>query len=200
MLASIRSGIVNKAAYEADPASYTRTPIGTGPMKVENWYSGDRIEFVKNEDYWGEPVAFDTCTFRIIVEASTRTIELETGGVDIAVDLAYSDWSRIEENPELVLVSGRTDNMASLVFNNSIEPFNNILVRQALAHALDLESLVQVCWEGTAEVAEGYYASSMLGFKAEARASIMLSLLKSCWPRLATRMDSPSPTPHTRPT
>ena len=167
VLSSIRSAIVSKAAYEADPTSYTRTPVGTGPMKVENWYSGDRIEFVRNEDYWGEPVAFDTCTFRIIVEASTRTIELETGGVDIAVDMAYSDWSRIESNPDLVLVSGRTDNMASLVFNNSIEPFNNILVRQALAHALDLESLVQVCWEGTAEVAEGYYASSMLGFKPE---------------------------------
>lgn len=65
------------------------------------------------------------------------------------------------------LETGRTNNMASLVFNNSYELFSDIRVHQALAYALDLNSLVQVCWEGTAEVAEGYYASSMLGFKKE---------------------------------
>lgn len=167
VLSSIRSGIVNKASYEADPAAYTRSPNGTGPMKVDNWYSGDRIELVANEQYWGEPLAYKTCTFRIIVEASSRTIELETGGIDIAVDLPFSDWSRVESDPNLTLVSGRTNNMASLVFNNSYELFSDIRVRQALAYALDLNSLVQVCWEGTAEVADSYYASSMLGYKKE---------------------------------
>lgn len=167
VLSSIRSGIVNKAAYEADPSSYTRSPIGTGPMKVDNWYSGDRIELVANDNYWGQLPAFKTCTFRVVVEASSRTIELETGGIDIAVDLPYSDWSRVESDPNMKLVSGRTNNMASLVFNNSYELFSDIRVRQALAYALDINSLVQVCWEGTADVAEGFYASSLLGFKKE---------------------------------
>lgn len=167
VLSSIRSAIINKEAYEADPASYTRSPIGTGPMKVDGWYSGDRIEFVANEDYWGEPLAFKTCTLRVIVEASTRTIELETGGIDIAVDLPFSDWSRVDADENLVLVSGRSDNLASLVFNVSNEMFSDIRIRQALAYALDLESLVQVCWEGTADVADSYYASSMLGYKQE---------------------------------
>lgn len=167
VLSSIRSGIVCKEAYEADPASYTRTPIGSGPMKVDNWYSGDRIELVANENYWGEPLAFKTCTFRVVVEASTRTIELETGGVDIAVDLPYSDWSRVDASPNMELMTGRTNNMASLVFNNSYELFSDIRIRQALAYALDLDSLVKVCWEGTAEVATGYYAPSLLGYKQE---------------------------------
>ena len=167
VLSSIRSAVINKKAYQADPASYTRSPIGTGPMKVANWYSGDRIELVSNDSYWGEPLAYKTCTLRVIVEASSRTIELETGGIDIAVDLPFSDWSRVEAAPNLNLVSGRSNNLASLVFNNSNELFSDIRVRQALAYALDLNSLVQVCWEGTAEVADSYYTSSMLGYKKE---------------------------------
>lgn len=167
VLSSIRSGIVEKASYEADPDSYTRSPIGSGPMKVDNWYSGDRIELVANEDYWGEPTSYKTCTFRVIVEASSRTIELETGGVDIAVDLPFSDWTRVEEGEGTELVSGRTNNIASLVFNNSYELFSDIRVRQALAYGLDLQNLVQICWEGTAEPAEGFYNSSLLGFKKE---------------------------------
>ena len=167
VLSSIRSAIINKEAYSVDPASYTRSPIGTGPMKVAEWYSGDRIEFVANEDYWGEPLAYKTCTMRVIVESSSRTIELETKGVDVAVDLPFSDWSRVESDPNLMLVSGRSNNLASLVFNNSNELFSDIRIRQALAYATDIKNLVQVCWEGTAEVADSYYASSMLGYKQE---------------------------------
>lgn len=165
VLSSIRSGIVEKAVYEADPDSYTQKPIGSGPMKVAGWYSGDRIELVANDNYWGEPLAYKACTMRIIVDSSSRTIELETGGVDIVVDLPFADWTRVNEANGIELVSGRTNNMASLVFNNSLELFSDIRVRQALAYALDLESLVKICWEGTAEVADSYYTSSMLGYK-----------------------------------
>lgn len=165
VLSSVRSGIVCKDTYEADPTSYTRTPNGTGAMTVDGWYSGDRIELVANENYWGEATAYSSCTFRIIVEASSRTIELETGGVDLVVDLPYSDWERVESTSGIELVSGRTNNMASLVFNNSYELFSDVRVRQAMAYGLDLDALVTVCWEGTAEVADSYYASSMLGYK-----------------------------------
>ncbi|MPM16941.1 Heme-binding protein A [bioreactor metagenome] len=167
VLSSIRSGIVEKAVYEANPDSYAQSPIGSGPMKVDGWYSGDRIELVANDNYWGEPLAYKTCTLRIIVESSSRTIELETGGVDIVVDLPFADWTRVDEAEGIELVSGRTNNMASLVFNNSNKLFSDIRVRQALAYALDLKSLVKICWEGTAEVADSYYTSSMLGYKQE---------------------------------
>lgn len=167
VLSSIRSAIIDKESYSEDPEAYTRNPNGTGPMMMDNWYSGDRVDLVKNNNYWGNPVAYDKCTFRILVESSSRTIELETGGVDIVVELPFSDWERVDAAPGIELVSGRTNNMGSLVFNNSYELFSDIRVRQALAYALDLESLVKVCWEGTAEVADSYYASTLLGHKVE---------------------------------
>jgi peptide/nickel transport system substrate-binding protein len=167
VLSSYRSSIVDKKAYEADPVAFGRNPIGTGPMEVSNWVTGDRIELTTNENYWGDKLAFNKCVFRVIVEASQRTIELETGGVDIAVDIPFSDWTRISESKDMQLVKGQTYALASLVFNNSNDFFKDIRVRQALAYGLDLNALVKTVWEGTADVADSYYAKSLLGYKQE---------------------------------
>lgn len=168
VLSSYRAGMLDKETYESVGAdAYGRQPIGTGPMKLSDWVSGDRIVFAANDNYWGEKLPYETCTMRVIVEASSRTIELETGGVDIAVDIPFSDWSRVEGTDGITLVSGQTDVLASLVFNNSLELFQDIRIRQALAYGLDLNALVQTCWEGTADVADSFYAKSLLGYKKE---------------------------------
>ncbi|HWS29913.1 MAG TPA: ABC transporter substrate-binding protein [Clostridia bacterium] len=167
LLTSFRGGILDHISYEADPDAYGHSPIGTGPMKLINWVSGDRIELEANSNYWGEPLAYSKCVFRVIVESSSRTIELETGGVDIAVEVPFSDWSRVEDAPTLNLVSGQTNILASLVFNNSYDTFKDERVRKALAYGLDLNALVQTVWEGTADVADSYYARNLLGYKVE---------------------------------
>jgi len=167
VLSSYRSSIIDKKAYETDPAAYGRNPIGTGPMALSNWVSGDRIELTANENYWGDTLAFSKCIFRVIVEATSRTIELETGGVDIAVDIPFSDWTRVSESKDIQLVKGQTYVLASLVFNNSLDLFKDVRVRQALAYGLNVDALVQTVWEGTAEVADSYYAKNLLGYKKE---------------------------------
>ena len=51
------------------------------------------------------------------------------------------------------------------MINCSIEPYNNELVRKALAYATDVESLVKVVYQGTASVADCWMAPSVLGYK-----------------------------------
>lgn len=167
-LASHRGAIIPKAAYESMGAeAFARAPIGTGPMKFKEWVTGDRIEFDKYDDFWGEPMAFDNFVARVIVEASSRTIELETGGVDIAFELAPADWNRIDENPETQLISGNTQGVSFLCLNNSLDPIkDNENLRKALAYGLNLEALVQTAWQGTADVADSYYSSTIFGHKA----------------------------------
>lgn len=167
VLSSFRASIIDAETYTADPAAYGRNPVGTGPMKMSRWISGDRIELEANTNYWGTPVSYSTCIFRVIVEATSRTIELETGGIDIASELAFSDWRRVESAPNLEIVSGRTNNMTTLVFNNSYEFFKDEKVRKALTYGIDREALVQVVWEGKANVATSFYSDTMLGYKAQ---------------------------------
>lgn len=168
-LATLRAGIVSESIYnEMGPEAFARNPVGTGPMKFSQWVTGDRIEFETYEGYWGEPLAFKKFVARVIVEASSRTIELETGGVDIAFELAAADWGRISENPETQLISGNTQGISYLCLNNSLEPIaENEVLRKALAYGLDLESLVQAVWQGTADVADSYYSPTIMGHKTE---------------------------------
>jgi len=165
-LASFRGAMLCKAARESmGEAEYGRAPVGTGPMKFVKWVSGDRIELEAYEGYWGEKLPFEKATARIIVESSSRSIELETGGVDIAMELAFSDWERIDNNPDTVLISGESQSITFILLNNSMKPLDDIRVRQALAHAIDMEALVNIAFQGNAVVADSYYIPSILGHK-----------------------------------
>ena len=65
VLSSFRASIVDKETYEADPDSYARNPVGTGPMQMSNWFSGDRIELTAFDHYWGDATCLsDLCVPR----------------------------------------------------------------------------------------------------------------------------------------
>ncbi len=165
-LASFRGAMLSKNARETmGEDAYGRAPVGTGPMKFKQWVSGDRIEMEAYEGYWGEQLPFKEAVARIIVEGSARSIELETGGVDIAMELPFSDWERIENNPDTILIAGESQSHSFILLNNSMEPTNNEKVRKALAHALDMENLVKIAYQGQATVADSFYAPSILGYK-----------------------------------
>ena len=166
-LATLRAGMVSEDIYnEMGADAFARNPVGTGPMKFSRWVTGDRIEMEAYDGYWGEAPAFKKFVARVIVEASSRTIELETGGVDIAFELAAADWNRIDENPETQLISGNTQGISYLCLNNSLAPIaGNENLRKALAYGLNLEALVKAVWQGTADVADSYYSPTIMGHK-----------------------------------
>ncbi len=165
-LACHRGAILSKAAFEAMGAdAFGRAPVGTGPMMFRQWIGGDRIELTAFDGYWNEKPAFDNMTVRFILEASSRSIELETGGVDIAFQLAPVDWRRIEENPDTRMLSGNSLGMTYLCFNNSNELYGNELVRKAIAYAIDVEAVAKTAYQGQADAADGFIARSIPGYK-----------------------------------
>lgn len=165
-LASYRGAILSKAAFESMGAdAFGRAPVGTGPMMFKNWVNGDRIELTAFDQYWGEKPAFDNVIFRIILEASSRTVELETGGVDVAFQISPVDWTRLEENPETQMLTGNSMSMTYLCFNNSMELYGNELIRKAIAYAIDVEAVAKTAYQGQADAADGFIARSIPGYK-----------------------------------
>ena len=141
--------------------------MGTGPMRFKNWVTGDRIELEAFDKYWGEPLPYKDFTARVIIEGSSRAIELETGGVDIAFNLPNTEWDRIASNPKTRLISGNTQGVSFVTFNSSIPPYGNPDVRRGLAYALNRDALVQVGWGGKADVADSFYSPTVFGHKSE---------------------------------
>ncbi|TYR32448.1 ABC transporter substrate-binding protein [Mesorhizobium microcysteis] len=119
-------------------------PIGTGPFKFDNWAKGSSITLVKNPDYWGEEVALDRAEFRIIPDSAAAIPALLSGDVHAFSNMPVGDaLPQIESDPRFKVVIGSTEGETVLSTNNKKEPFDKLEVRQAIAHALNREEIIQ---------------------------------------------------------
>ena len=132
-------------AVMVDPASAgsnKSNPVGTGPFKFKRWVKGDRIEMVKNSNYWGKPVKLRKAVIKIIPDPAAATAALMAGDIDAFANFpAPEALSQLETNPRLKVVIGNTEGETILSTNNQRGPFKKLKVRQALAFA-DRKSVV----------------------------------------------------------
>lgn len=156
--------IVSKAVTEANGGNLDADPCGTGPYMLSEWVPGNYVTLVENANYWGEKPYIPTVTFRIIPEGSTRTLELESGGVDIVLDLAENDVTRVEANSNLVV-----DKMSNFynyhIYMNHKNPYlADENIRKAISCALDRDSIVEVASSGMKVPLYGYLCSGVWGY------------------------------------
>lgn len=118
-------------------------PIGTGPFKFDRWAKGSSVTLVKNPDYWGEPAALEKAEFRVVPDAAAAIPALLSGDVQAFPQMPAGDaLIQIESDPRFVVAIGATEGETILSTNNGREPFSNIKVRQAIAHALNREEII----------------------------------------------------------
>ncbi len=162
-LAHPATAILNEKAVNEGGEDYGQKPVGTGPFKFVEWVSGDSITLERNDDYHGTAPALKTVVFRILTDNTTRTIELETGGVDIAYDIQPNDVSRVDSDPNLTLL--RDANLATtyIGFNVEKEPFDDVRVRQAINLAIDMEAVVNLVYRGVGAPAKGPLGPNVFG-------------------------------------
>ncbi|WP_127523389.1 ABC transporter substrate-binding protein [Mesorhizobium sp. Z1-4] len=118
-------------------------PVGTGPFKFANWAKGSSITIEKNPDYWGEAVALDKAEFRIIPDAAAAIPALLSGDVQAFANMPAGDaLAQIQADSRFEVVIGSTEGETILSTNNKKAPFDNLKVRQAIAHALNREEII----------------------------------------------------------
>lgn len=127
---------------------FNTEPIGTGPYKMVSWNRGESLEFEAFDDFFGGAPAIKHITWRIIPEGSSRTMALETGEVDLIVDVETTDMNRIAETDGMTLYSEAGTSHNFMTINNEVAPFDNINFRKALASAIDKDAVVQVALNG----------------------------------------------------
>ncbi len=135
-------------------------PVGTGPFKFENWAKGSEITLVKNPDYWGTPAKLDKVTFRIIPDPATAVPALLSGDVQGFANMPVGDaLSQIQGDPRFEVVIGATQGETILSTNNGKAPFDNLKVRQAIAHALNRDAIIAGAADGGAAIPIGSHFS-----------------------------------------
>ncbi len=138
--------ILNEKAVTEAGDDYDRNPVGTGPYKFVSWNAGDNITVERFDDYWGEAPKLKNIVFRFITENSARTINLESGDIDLCIDIQASDADRIANGENTTLISEAGNTVRYFAFNCRHPVFEDKRVRQAMVHATDLESIRQVVY------------------------------------------------------
>jgi len=124
-------------------AANATNPVGTGPYRFGQWVQGDRIELVRSDSYWGEAPALASATFRFISDPSAAFAAVMAGDVDVFSGYpAPENLAQFEADPRFQVIVGSTEGETILAMNNRQPPFDNILVRQAVAHAVDRQAII----------------------------------------------------------
>ncbi len=145
-----------------DSAKMSEAPNGTGPYMVKEWVRGDHITFEANPNFWGDAPANQTLIFRWSAEASARLLELQSGAADGIFLPSSDDFATIEADPNLKLYPFQTGNIFYIGLNNTIAPFDNDKVRQAVAMAINKKQIVDTFYPAGSEVAQQFVPPSFL--------------------------------------
>ena len=126
-------------------------PNGSGPYKITEVKPGQHILMERNSDYFkdgfkGTP-AISKVMFRTIKDANTRAAELMTGAIDWIWDVPKDQAERLQANPALKIENAKTLRVSYLQFDvqgvSGQKFFTDKRVRQAVAHAINRESLTK---------------------------------------------------------
>lgn len=139
----------------ADQKDFTHL-VGTGPFKLESWTPGEETVLVRNEDYWGEAPLLERVVFREVPEDSTRIAMLQTGEIDVDMEAAPQLLSQFENNDDFVVVSVPSERGLSLDFNVGREPFDDVRVRQAVLHAINVDDIINGVMFGQASALNAF--------------------------------------------
>ncbi|MBE7185263.1 MAG: ABC transporter substrate-binding protein [Methylobacterium mesophilicum] len=123
-------------------ATNKEKPIGTGPFRFESWARGSSVKLVKSPDYWGQPAALDRAEFRIVPDAAAAVPAILSGDIQAFPFFPPDGVSQIEGDARFKVVVGSTEGETILAMNNRKPPFDNLKVRQAVAYAIDRQSII----------------------------------------------------------
>ena len=131
-------------------------PLGSGPFKFVSWNESQQIvDMEANNDYWEGAPAIKQLRVRVILDANTQQAELRSGRVDLAINTALSPdaYVALAKDPNLKIEQSPGTNVQWLGFNTQSAPLTDARVRQAVAYAIDRESIVRDLLQGQARVA-----------------------------------------------
>ncbi len=147
-LANIK--IFNQKFYEEHGGDIRTVECGTGPYKLVDVDMDTEMNLTAFEDYWQGPAAIKDIKFTVITDDTTAAVAYMAGEVDF-ISTSASQYLEISAQPDLYSFTAiPTKHTALIYFNTEREPFNNKLVRKALQHAVDRDTMIQVAFEGFA--------------------------------------------------
>jgi peptide/nickel transport system substrate-binding protein len=151
-------------ATKSDPwaTSYYRTHMmGTGPyVQGTTWQSGAQYLLSRNPRYWNSSnVRNAGVLLKYLPSADDRALLVQQGSIDLAFGLPADKLNSLRGASGVRLINLPSRNWNFLGLNNTIAPFNDVRVRQAIAYAIPYQTLIHDSLHGFASPVNGILAS-----------------------------------------
>ena len=131
------------------PAEYDgqdTAPVGTGPFKFVSRAAQDNIVLERFDDYWGEKAYLDKVTYKIIENADSILMSLQSGAVDLFAHLTSTQVAQLGD--DFNIEEGTMNLVQAMYLNHAEKPFDDVRVRQALCCAIDRQQILDLAFDG----------------------------------------------------
>lgn len=179
--------IVSEKAAQEYGEDYFKNPVGTGPFEFVEWVKDDHITLRAFEDYWRDPPQISELVFKVIPDPSARLMALQAGEVHGIEHVDPKQLDIIRSDPGLQLISQAGMNVGYIALNcgegyvddngngkwdsgeevdvpGTFEPFQDINVRRAIAHAINKDAIVRNLYQGAATAANQGMPPALFGY------------------------------------
>ncbi len=140
-------------------------PVGTGPYMLESFEPGQEVVLKAFPDYWAGKPQLDTVVFRYIPEASTRIAALQSGGVDLIDQVPVQLLPGLQGDPNIKVLTKPGLRPMGLSISTTRPPFDDVRIRQALNHAIPVETIAERVFFGFAQASDAPLAFNTSGYK-----------------------------------
>lgn len=134
------------AILPADHLDVSAGLVGTGPYKYVSRSPQENIVLEAFEDYWGDKANISKAVFKVIPNADTYVMNLEGGSIDMMARLSTSQAAQLSDKFDIY--EGTMNLVQGLYLNNSVKPFDDVRVRQALCYAVDAQEIMDYISDG----------------------------------------------------
>lgn len=158
--------ISSQAAWEQSGGEIGTTDsllLGTGPYQVTEFIPDSHVQLERVDTWWGELPKVKSITVEFIPDESTRLLAAQTGDVDVAFNVPLAQAAQWEKLDTMRVEYVNDLSYVGMYFNTSQEPFDDPKVREAFAHAVDREAVVEKLLRGHGEAATATMTPESLG-------------------------------------
>jgi peptide/nickel transport system substrate-binding protein len=157
--------IGSPTAIKHDPLAFEQHPIGSGPYVLREWLRDDHITLDANPGYSGPArrASIQTVVIRDIPDQATSVLSIEKGELSMLTDVRSDDAAMLGAERNVTIVHQPSNNLAYLAMNVEKKPFDNVLVRRAVAQALDIPAILRALYGPGTIPGDNWTPPGMLG-------------------------------------
>lgn len=156
--------IQNEKAVNEAGENLSLNPIGTGPYKFVKYDLGQRVVFERFDDCHKGPAHIKNLVYKIIPDANTSLLAFESGEIDYLFEIPSIAYESIKSNDKFVTNKFESGLLIRLGLNLAKKPFDNLLVRKAMNHAIDKNAIIEMALEGLGKPAVKILSERYFGY------------------------------------